>query len=104
MHPSMQATLDKAGIKATVYQKKSGDGKAVPLTVKQLKEITNKTGVVIDHTLTVDELANILSKNVELIQKVDVLTTANAEQKHNIFNLNNKVNKKEHRLVICNLN
>lgn len=98
MHPSMQATLDKAGIKATVYQKKSGDGKAVPLTVKQLKEITNKTGVVIDHTLTVDELANILSKNVELSQKVDVLTTANAEQKHNIFNLNNKVNKKEHQI------
>lgn len=79
MHPSLQAALDEAGIKATVYQKKYGDGKAVPLTVKQLKEITNKTGVVIDHTLTVDELANILSKNVELNQKVDVLTTANAE-------------------------
>lgn len=54
MHPSLQAALDKAGIKATVYQKKSGDGKTVPLTVKQLKEITNKTGVVIDHSLTVD--------------------------------------------------
>lgn len=98
MHPSLQATLDKAGIKATVYQKKSGDGKAVPLTVKQLKEITNKTGVVIDHTLTVDELANILSKNVELSQKVDVLTTTNAEQKHNISTLNNKVNEKEHQI------
>lgn len=98
MHPSLQATLDKAGIKATVYQKKSGDGKAVPLTVKQLKEITNKTGVVIDYTLTVDELANILSKNVELSRKVNVLTTANAEQKHNITNLNNKVNEKNYQI------
>lgn len=98
MHPSLQATLDKAGIKATVYQKKSGDGKAVPLTVKQLKEITNKTGVVIDHTLTVDELASILSKNVELSHKVDVLTTANAEQKYNISHLNNKIVEREHQL------
>ena len=98
MHPSLQNTLDKANIKATVYKKKSGDGKAVPLTVKQLKEITNKTGVVIDHTLTVDELASILSKNVELSHKVDVLTTANAEQKYNISHLNNKIVEKEHQL------
>lgn len=98
MHPSLQATLDKAGIKATVYQKKSGDGKAVPLTVKQLKEITNKTGVVIDHTLTVDELAGILSRNVELSQKVDVLTTANTEQKHSLLHLNNKIAEKEHQI------
>jgi hypothetical protein len=98
MHPSLQSTLDEAGIKATVYQKKSGDGKAVPLTVKQLKEITNKTGVVIDHTLTVDELASILSRNVELSQKVDVLTTANTEQKHSLLHLNNKVAEKEHQI------
>lgn len=98
MHPSLQSTLDEAGIKATVYQKKSGDGKSVPLTVKQLKEITNKTGVVIDHTLTVDELASILSRNVELSQKVDVLTTANTEQKHSLLHLNNKVAEKEHQI------
>lgn len=96
MHPSLQAALDKAGIKGTVHQKKSGDGKAVPLTVKQLKEITNKTGVVIDHTLTVDELANILSKNIELSKKVDVLTAANTEHKHSILHLN-KSTEKEHQ-------
>lgn len=98
MHPSLQSTLDEAGIKATVYQKKSGDGKAVPLTVKQLKEITNKTGVVIDHTLTVDELAGILSKNAELSRKVDVLTTANTEQKHSLLHLNNKVAEKDQQI------
>lgn len=96
MHPSLQAALDEAGIKGTVHQKKSGDGKAVPLTVKQLKEITNKTGVVIDHTLTVDELANILSKNIELSNKVDVLTAANTEHKHSILHLN-KSAEKEHQ-------
>lgn len=96
MHPSLQAALDEAGIKGTVHQKKSGDGKAIPLTVKQLKEITNKTGVVIDHTLTVDELANILSKNIELSKKVDVLTTSNTEHKHSILHLN-KSAEKEHQ-------
>lgn len=98
MHPSLQSTLDEAGIKATVYQKKSSDGKAVPLTVKQLKEITNKTGVVIDHTLTVDELAAILSRNVELSQKVDALTAANIEQKHSLLNLNNTIAEKDHQI------
>ena len=98
MHPSLQAALDKAGIKATVYQKKSGDGKTVPLTVKQLKEITNKTGVVIDHSLTVEELATILSKNIELSQKVDVLTTANAEHKNKLFHLNNMLSEQKHQI------
>lgn len=96
MHPSLQTSLDKAGIKATIHQKKSGDGKTVPLTVKQLKEITNKTGVVIDHTLTVDELANILSKNVELSKKVDILTEATVRQKQNILHLQHKVAEREH--------
>lgn len=96
MHPSLQTALDEAGIKATVFQKKNDDGKAVPLTVKQLKEITNKTGVVIDHTLTVDELATILSKNVELSKKVDVLTEATVTQKHNLLHLQNKVTEREH--------
>lgn len=95
MHPSLQTALDEAGIKATVFQKKSGDGKAVTLTVKQLKEITNKTGVVIDHTLTVDELANILSKNVELSKKVDVLTESNVTQKQNLLHLQTKVTERE---------
>lgn len=88
MHPSLQAELDSKGIKATVFQKKSGDGKAVPLSVKQLKEITEKTGVVIDHTLTVDELAQILSKNVELTHTI-------SEQKKDISLLNTMVSERD---------
>ena len=87
MHPSLQAELDAKGIHATVCKKKSGDGKTVPLSVKQLKEITEKTGVVIDHTLTVEELGAILSKNIELSQKVDVLTSTVSEQKQGITEL-----------------
>lgn len=68
MHPSLQKALDKAGIQATVYKKKNKNGKSrtISLSVEELKEITDKTGIVIDHSLTVEELGNILSKNVEL--------------------------------------
>lgn len=98
MHPSLQAELDAKGIQATIYKKKSGDGKTVPLSVKQLKEITEKTGVVIGHTLTVEELGAILSKNVELSQKVDVLTSTVTEQKHGITELTRIVSEKDRQI------
>lgn len=66
MHPSLQATLNEVGIKATVYQKKSGNRQTIPLSVKQLKEITNKTGITIKKSLTVDELADILKVNQDI--------------------------------------
>lgn len=99
MHPSLQKTLDEKGIQATVYRKKSGDGKTVALSVKQLKEITEKTGVVIDHSLTVDEIANILSKNVELSQTVDILSTTVSEQKHGITELTQLVSEKDKQIT-----
>lgn len=65
-HPGLQKACDDAGIQATVYQKKEGDGKTIGLTVKQLKEITNKTGIVIDKSITVDQLAEILKVNRDI--------------------------------------
>lgn len=78
MHPQLQAYLDSRGIKATVYRKKEGDGKAVALSVKQLKEITAKTGVVLNRSLTVKDVINILDKNIkarELIESYKSKTT-----------------------------
>lgn len=94
MHPSLQAALNKAGITATVQQNKSGSGKAIPLTVKQLKEITERTGVVIDHTLTLEELAEILHSNIELNQKVDLLATENSMRHQDITKLNEIIQEK----------
>lgn len=91
MHPSLQAELDEKGIQATVFKKKSGDGKTIPLTVKQLKDITEKTGVVIDHSLSVDELVAIFSKNVELRHKVEALSSLISEQKQINHELNNQL-------------
>ena len=62
-HPGLQSHLDSHGIKATVYSKKEGDGKTIGLSVKQLKEITEKTGLKIDKSITVDQLAEILKVN-----------------------------------------
>ena len=65
-HPGLQSHLDSHGIKATVYSKKEGDGKTIGLSVKQLKEITEKTGLKIDKSITVDQLAEILKVNHDI--------------------------------------
>lgn len=86
-HPGLQKACDDAGIQATVYQKKEGDGKTIGLTVKQLKEITNKTGIVIDKSLTVEQLSEILQENrdiklydKELRRKLDIELHNNVSQ------------------------
>lgn len=85
-HPGLQKACDDAGIQATVYQKE-GDGKTIGLTVKQLKEITNKTGIVIDKSLTVEQLSEILQENrdiklydKELRRKLDIELHNNVSQ------------------------
>ena len=65
-HPGLQKALDDAGIKATVYSKKDGDGKTIGLSAKQLKEITAKTGIRLEKSITVDEFAEILKSNQEI--------------------------------------
>lgn len=64
MHPGLQKHLNDAGIHATVYRKKEGNGKTVSLSVKQLKELTSKTGITLDHSLTIDELISIINSNI----------------------------------------
>lgn len=72
LHPGLQKHLDQAGIQATVYRKKSGDGKAIHLSVSQLKEITAKTGIVLKNGVTVDTLSQIL--NTIQAQKKEIHT------------------------------
>lgn len=71
-HPGLQKHLDERGIHATVYQKKSGDGNTIALSVSQLKEITEKTGVVIKGSLTTENLADILKENQELKKSLEM--------------------------------
>ncbi len=66
-HPGLQKHLDDCGIKATVYRKKEGSGKTISLSVKQLKEITEKTGIVLKKSITVDRLVEILKANREIV-------------------------------------
>lgn len=83
-HPGLQKACDDAGIKATVLKRKNGDGKSISLTVKQLKEITDKTGLVIDKSLTIDKLSEILKENHDikiydrnLREKLDAVSNEN---------------------------
>ena len=88
MHPSLQKELDAKGITATVYRKKSGDGKTIRLSVAQLKEITNTYGITIDHSLTIDELANIMQQNIELTKTL-------AEKDNTITQLQERIHELE---------
>ena len=63
MHRDLQAHLDSAGIQASVVKKKEGSGKNVSLSVAQLKELTRQTGIVLDHSLTMEELASLIVEN-----------------------------------------
>ena len=75
-HPELQAWLDKKGITGTVIHKNK-TGKAFKLTVAQLKEFTDTTGVVINGSKTIDELALLCKeydfkfKDKDLQRKID---------------------------------
>lgn len=64
IHPGLQKHLNNAGIHATVYRKKERHGRTISLSVKQLKELTAKTGITLDHGLTIDELVSIINSNI----------------------------------------
>ena len=98
MHPSLQKELDEKGIQGTVYRKKSGDGKTIGLSVKQLKKITEKYGITIDHSITVDELAQIMKTNIELTNKVDTLSATVTNQKNDITKLSNHLYIKDRQI------
>lgn len=51
---------------ATVLHKKNGSGKTIGLSVKQLKEITAKTGITLDRSITVEDFAKILEENRDI--------------------------------------
>jgi hypothetical protein len=64
-HPELQEYLMQKGIQATVYYPKSGNGTVIGLSVSQLKDITEKTGIRLESTITTDRLSEILLGNTE---------------------------------------
>lgn len=94
-HPALQKRLDEKGIHATVYSKKDGDGKSIGLSVKQLKEITEKTGVTLDRSLTVDDLAKILSKNIELSRTIEHSNSTVVQLQETVVQLQSQIHAKD---------
>lgn len=73
LHPALQRHLNHKNINATVIKKKKSDGKTISLSVKQLKALTKNTGITLNKSITIDELAHILVENVQLKEKNKVL-------------------------------
>ena len=83
LHPGLQKHLDSAGIQATVYRKKGSTGKSIPLTVSQMKNLTEKTGITFESGLTLESLIQILQTNkmqekqlAELTKEIEALRSA----------------------------
>ena len=72
VHPGLQKTLDDTGIKATVWHGNTG-ANYIHLSGKQLKEITKLCGKTITHSMTVEELSELISSNIKLEKQVSVL-------------------------------
>jgi len=68
-HPELQAYLNAKHIEATIYQKKKNEGKTIGLPVKFLKELTEKYGIVLNRSVTLEEFAEIISNNTTLAQQ-----------------------------------
>lgn len=97
-HPGLQKHLDDAGIKATVYRKKESNGKAVSLSVAQLKELTKKTGITLDHSLTVDDLSQIINANILREKQLQILQAELAKKEAQIEALTASLSEKNAEL------
>lgn len=65
-HPGLQKACDDAGIHATVYQKREGNSQVIALSARQLKEITDKTGIVLEKSLTINALAGLIQQHKDI--------------------------------------
>lgn len=86
MHPSLQKALNDAGIQATVFQKKEDDSKTIPLSVQQLKAITDRTGIVLDQSFTIDNLIDILEENISLKKELELTKNKDMELENQFRN------------------
>jgi len=66
LHKDLQKYLKDHGVSGQVLLKKVGEGKSLNLTVSQLKELSDRTGSVIDQSLSIEKLADILNENRDL--------------------------------------
>ena len=91
LHPSYQSYLTSKNINATVYSNNAGTEKKLGLSVRQLKELTQRTGIVLDKSLTIEELGNIIKNNIELKKELELAQEKikelekTQEQTHNVW-------------------
>ena len=81
-HPGLQKACDDAGIHATVYHKREGNSQVIALSARQLKEITDKTGIVLQRSITIDELAGLIKQHKDIqIKEISLQKKLAAYQK-----------------------
>lgn len=66
VHRDFQKYLDDVGLKCKVVNKAEGEGKRLILSVEQLKEISRKTGIVLNKPITLVEFAEMVTRNRDI--------------------------------------
>ncbi len=100
VHNDFQEYIDRSGLKCCVTNKPVGLGKSINLSVAQLKELTQKTGITLNKSITLEEFAGMISHNrdIEIIDSSLKEKVANLE-KENIA-LHEKVKTLEKQLEL----
>lgn len=101
MHKKLQDHLDSVGIQATVLHKKAGAGKTISLSTAELKELTEKTGIVLKHSITLDDLATLLTEHVTRQNQIQTLQSDLQEKTQELEQLKLYIEemKKEHQVT-----
>ena len=73
LHQELQEYIRQAGITATVVGTGSGRGQTIKLSIDQLKQLTQITGVALDKPLTFQDLAELITRNQEQAKEIEHL-------------------------------
>ncbi len=105
VHTDLQKYLDERHINGKVKVKPDGSGKSINLSVEQLKELTNKTGIVLDERLDIERLADILIENQQVriidkqlkheIEKVKSLEAQNLKLQEKVKTLEQQIERQQ---------
>ena len=102
LHRELQAFITSKGIQATVVRKEEGKSKTISLPLKILKEITKNSNIILDHSITIEELSQILKDNVTYSKELTELKEQLMEKELELQKANEKIENIEKEKIVEN--
>lgn len=99
LHPDMQSALKSKNIPGTVLKKEPGSGKNISFTVSQLKEFSDRYGIVIDGSMTYDDIAKLINSKQLAREQVDLAWKNDGIQAEKIKGLEEQIRLKDMQIT-----